>query len=350
MKKGSKTGFCLLFVILSTSVSVHAQVFTPVPTDVWPTVVNTPDTPSDIIAELRYRNWQAAWRIAKDLAIIEARKQVHAYFNSKVDMTKLAANLNKIIDDPTKNDVQKADQLLLLTDASLEPTTLPQTGTLNVTLQHSIELGVTRLEWDDKVRNGSQSGVRATANCSGSTTSYICSFGGAVVSTCYYRSQPHYLIYRVINGQETLITQMVGSLKSSGSSSFTLTDNLWKSAWSVAKAYYTVYVQGTYRDVVPGRAFFYDFQADMRPPGSTLAYRIQVIDDHFVAAVDTNHDMIGDTLPCGAGTGGATYNTTVNADANGDGRMDYLTDADYAKYFGKYFGWLPALIDSLLAD
>ena len=132
---------------------------------------------------------------------------------------------------------------------------------------------------------GSQSGVRATANCVGSTTSYTCSFGGAVVSTCYYRSQPHYLIYRVINGQETLITQMVGSLRSSGST--------------------------TSRQICA------------RPAAR---------------------------WPCGAGTGGTIYNTTVNADANGDGRMDYLTNADYAKYFGKYFGWLPAVINSVLAD
>jgi hypothetical protein len=348
MKLRSKSGLCLLFVFLSASVNLHAQVFTPIPTDVWPTAVHTPDTPSDIIAELRFRNWQAAWRIAKDLAIIQARKKVHSYFHSNVEMTKLAANLNKIIDDPTKTDVQKADQLLMLTDASLEPTTLPKTGTLNVTLQHSIELGVTRIEWDDKVRNGSQSGVHATAKCVGSTTSYTCGFQGAVVSTCYYRSQPHYNIYRRINGVETLITTMTGSLTSSGSASFTTADKLWKSAWNAAKYYYAVYLQGTYRDVVPDRAFFYDFQADMRPPGSTLSYRIHVVDDHFVQAVDTNHDMIGDTMPCGAGTGGATFSTIANADADGDGRMDYLTSADYSKYFAKYYGWLPVLIDSVL--
>lgn len=143
---------------------------------------------------------------------------------------------------------------------------------------------------------------------------------------------------------------MTGSLTSSGSAAFTVSDNLWKSAWSTAQYYYTVIVQGTYRNVVPGRAFFYDFQADMRTPGSTLSYRILVVDDHFVQAVDTNHDMIGDTMPCGAGTGGASYTTTVNADADGDGRMDYLTSADYSKYFRKYFGWLPGVINSVLAD
>lgn len=337
MNLRSRAALCLLITGLFVS-GARAQVFTPLPPEVWPDIVDTPLQPSDIIVELRYRNWLAAWRIAKDLAIIHARQEVHDYFHSKVKMTKLAATLNKILDDPGKTDVQKADELLMLTDASFEPSTSAPTGALNVTMKHSIELGVTRLEWDDKVRNGSQSGGRVTGQCTYGS-SYSCSWGGTY-STCYYRAQPDYFIYRIVNDEETLITIMKGFHASSGSSSIAFSDNLWKSAWEVAKYYYETVLSGNYPNVVPGRAFFYDFQADMRPPGSTLSYRVVTFDDWLFPVVN------GATA-CGAATGGS-HATTVSADANGDGRMDYLTNADYSKYFGKYFGWLPAVIGSVL--
>jgi hypothetical protein len=123
---------------------------------------------------------------------------------------------------------------------------------------------------------------------------------------------------------------------SSGSVGITFTDHLWKSAWSAAKYYYTVQLSGKYPDVVPGRAFFYDFQADLRPPGSTLSYKIESTDDFLVPP-----------NVCGARTG-KYYMTTVVADGNGDARMDYLPASDYSKYFGKYNGWLPPVLELLL--
>jgi hypothetical protein len=101
-----------------------------------------------------------------------------------------------------------------------------------------------------------------------------------------------------------------------------------------------VELSGSYPDAVPGRAFFYDFQADMRPPGSTLAYRIFTFDDWLFPVVNNS-------VACGAATGGSNT-TTATADGNGDGRMDYLADADYAKYFGKYMGWLPGVVGTVL--
>jgi hypothetical protein len=106
-------------------------------------------------------------------------------------------------------------------------------------------------------------------------------------------------------------------------------------------------LNGTYPDAVPGRAFFYDFQAELRPPGSTLSYRVETFDDWLFPVFDSNGDGIGDSVACGAATG-KRNTTTVTADSNGDGRMDYLTDADYSKYFGKYSGWLPGVLNTIL--
>jgi hypothetical protein len=122
----------------------------------------------------------------------------------------------------------------------------------------------------------------------------------------------------------------------SGSSSITISDSLWNSAWSAAQYYYTVQLSGKYPAAVPGRAFFYDFQADLRPPGSTLSYRIETFDDWALPP-----DV------CGAGTG-KYFTATAVADANGDSRMDFLTAADYARYVRKYFGWFPAVLETVL--
>jgi hypothetical protein len=61
---------------------------------------------------------------------------------------------------------------------------------------------------------------------------------------------------------------------------------------------------------------------------------------------DSDGDGWGDSVACGAATGGS-HTTTVSADANGVGRMDYLTADDYSKYFGKYYGWLSPVLSIL---
>lgn len=335
MKPRSLTGLCLLFLILSAS-TAHAQIFSPLPPEVWPDIIDTPPTPDSIIIQIRQHNYDAAWRMAKDLAIITARQQVHNYFNSKVQMTRLAATLNKIIDDPAKSDTEKKDELLNLTDASLEPTVSSPAGELNLTMQHSIELGVTRLEWDDRVRHGSCSGGYVSTSCTGyGSSSWNCS-GGATYSTVFYKSQPDYIIYRIVNGQEKVITRIRGYMANSGTQNLSITPNFWNSVWATAKYYYNQVKGVPYRDVVPGRAFFYDFNADLHNPGDTLQYKVVTHDDWFLPP-----------SVCGAGTG-SNHTTTVTADGDGNGRMDYLSSADYAKFFKKYYGWLPGLISSML--
>jgi hypothetical protein len=324
--------------MLSAS-AAHAQVFSPAPPDVWPQAVGAPVTGSQIWQLFRDLNFSALWRIAKDEGIKAGMNEVTNYVRSPVKMKKLAAQLNAIIDDPAKSPTQKADELIQLTDNSFAASSSAPAGELNVTMKHSVELGVTRLEWDDRVRDGTQDAYRVTGSCSGTTTGMGCNWGGSY-SRCYYRSQPDYYIYRIVNGQQTLITILKGSMYSSSSSSFQINDKLWKSAWNAAKYYYTNIYNGNYPDVVPGRAFFYDFQSDMRPPGSTLSYKVITFDDWLFPVVNNS-------VACGAATG-SYHETTVTADGNADGRPDFLVAADYSRYFGKYMGWMPGVIGSLL--
>ena len=345
MKLRTKAGCCLLVLMLCAS-AARAQVFSPIPPDVWPPVVNAPTNVNQIWQWIRDRNYAALWRLAKDEAIKAGRDQVMSYAKGQIKATKLAQRINLILEDPIMTPAQKYDALIQFTDSSFEAHSSLPSGALNVTLKHSIELGITRLEWDDKVRDGSQSKYRATADCIGAGSGWNCTYGGSY-SKCYYRSQPDYNIYRIVNGQATLITTLRGSMYSSPYSGFQVNLKLWNSAWNAAKYYYTDVLHGTYPDAVPGRAFFYDFQADLRPPGSTLSYRVVTFDDWLFPVFDSDGDGIGDATACGAATGGSN-STTVTADADGNGRMDYLTDADYSKYFGKYSGWLPGVINSIL--
>jgi len=346
MKLQSKIALTFVFAALLASTAAHAQVFSPLPPSVWPQVVPTPSA-SLIWQWLRDRNYEALWRLAKNEAIKAGMKEVQSYMKSPVKMTKLAAQLNAIFDDPALTPVQKYDRLIQLTDASFEASTSAPSSPLNITMKHSIEFGITRLEWDDKVRNGSQDAVRATGTCIGSTTDLNCSWSGRF-SRCYYRAQPDYFIYRVVNGVTTQITTIKGYHESRGTQGFTFNDNLFKSAWNAARAYYDS-LSGNYAapPVANGRAFFYDFQADQRPPGSTLSYIVSTFDNWLFPVVDTDGDGYGDSTACGAATGSLNTGTAV-ADGNGDGRPDYLTNADYAKYWGKYNGWLPAVLNTLL--
>jgi hypothetical protein len=345
MKNRAKAAFCLLILGLSGA-AAQAQVFSPTPPDVWPQVVGAPYTVNDIWQWIRDRNFEALKRLATDQIIKYGRDQVESYAKGQIKSTALARRINFILEDPIMTPGQKYDALIQFTDNSFEAHSSAPSGLLNVTLKHSVELGVTRLEWDDRVRNGSQSSYHATGTCSGTTSGMSCNFGGSY-SKYYYRSQPDYFIYRIVNGQETLITVLRGSMYSSPSSGFQVSPNLFNSAWNAAKYYYTNVAHGTYPDAVPGRAFFYDFQAELRPPGSTLAYRVDTFDDWLFPVFDSDGDGNPDSTECGAATGGR-HTTTVTADANGDGRMDYLTDADYSKYFGKYSGWLPAVINTVI--
>jgi len=341
--------FLRITIVMGALISGHAsaQVFSPVPPSVWPQVVPTPSA-NQIWQWLRDRNYAALWQLAKNEAVKAGMKEVISYMKSPVKMTKLAAQLNAIFDDPTLTDLQKYDRLIQLTDASFEAPTSAPSGLLNITMKHSVEFGITRLEWDDRVRNGSQDAVRATGTCLGTTTDLNCNWSGRY-SRCYYRAQPDYFIYRVVNGVTTQITTIKGYHESRGTQGFTFNDNLFKTAWNAAKYYYTDVLHGTYAapPVAQGRAFFYDFQADQRPPGSTLSYIVSTFDDWIFPVVDTNGDGYGDSTACGAATG-ALHTATAVADGNGDGRPDYLTNADYAKYWAKYNGWLPGVINSLL--
>jgi hypothetical protein len=340
-----KAGCCLVVLMLAAT-SARAQIFSPIPPDVWPPVVGAPVSVNDIWLWIRDRNYAALWRLAKDQAIKAARDEVQRQLKGQIKSAKLAARINLVLEDPIMTLSQKYDALIQFTDSSFETNGSAPSGLLNVTLKHSIELGVTRLEWDDKVRDGSQSEYRATGECSGTTTSMNCRWGGRY-SRCYYRSQPDYYIYRIVNGEQTLITALRGSMYSSPNSGFQFNAKLWDLAWNAAKYYYTDVLHGTYPNPVPGRAFFYDFQAELRPPGSTLSYRVDTFDDWLFPVFDSDGDGFGDAVACGAATG-RLNTTTVTADANGDGRMDYLTAADYSRYWGKYMGWLPGVINSTL--
>jgi hypothetical protein len=300
-----------------------------IPPEIW----NTTITPVQIFNELIAGNFRFAFRLAKDYAIAQIRQELLNGKKIPVLGAKLAMQLNKIIDDPAKNQIQKEDEIFLLINASLEPQATAPVGPLNLTLRHSIEFGVTRLEWDQKTAHDACDGGFAGFQCtdSGPNGTLQCTGQGSA-STVYVRREPAYQITRIVNGVSKNVTVLAGLQEM-----HTRTIDFGYSFRSVLLAslkyyYYTNY-GAPFSDIAPGRVIFYDFHGDFVQKGDTLSYKV------------FSGDGLYRYLDCGA-----IHNleSTAIADGNGDGLMDFIPVAQYRKYFGKYFGWLPGVISSVL--
>jgi hypothetical protein len=300
------------------------------PSPVWDQEIR----PQEILGELFAGNYRYALQLAKDFAVQEARKKINDGTAAKVLVSRLAAALNKIIDDPGKTQVQKEDEIFALINASLEPQSSAPVGPLNLTLRHSVEYGVTRLEWDAKtVEDTCYFGtISGTCHIDSGLNPQSCSTAGNGGWARYYR-QPEYIVLRTVSGQSTGLTRMPGyaEARSTGQPF----DDLWTSVRGFLRDYYQQHYGEPFPNAVPpGRVFFYDVHGEFRDPGTTLSY--EVLSDDVVGGLYQG---------CGGRHG---YRSVAVADSNGDGRMDYLPASAYSKYFAKYYGWLPGVVNSLL--
>lgn len=325
LRRLTKTG-----ILLTAAITIPASATIQMPTTVWSPVI----TRSEVIDEIFAGNYRYALQLAKDLLIQELRQKINDGSGAKVLAKALAKQLNRIDSDPTKSQTQKEDEFFELVNASLEPEASAPVGPLNLVLRYSVEYGVTRLEWDAKTQEdvcyfGTVSGM---CYVDAGMNPQNCSSTGGGGAARYYR-QPHYWIYRIVNGQETPITWLRGYAQATSTAQ--PFQGLWPSVSGALQSYYQQNYGRPFPNAVPnGKVFFYDVHGDFREPSTTLSYRVH--------SDDTAPDLYagcGDRRP---------YDSTATADANGDGRMDFLPTTAYSKYFGKYYGWLLGVIDSIL--
>lgn len=282
-----------------------------------------PDLGEPVPLEVSYPDivkavWQGNYEYAKKMITTAIYREIRQKLNDekfiRVILAKLQDELNKIFDDPSKTNEQKGIEIMKLIESTLSQYKSTKIGALNVMLEHSIEYGVTRITWDDKV---------AIDTCKEWYLQTVCEGGTCrttwVETTLFIRKTPDYSVYRILGGKETLLTKLKGYRDISGKT-FSVSSNVWGTLKSAYK--YFNYEM----NIEPGRGVWFDYNSDYRNKGQTLSYKI-----------------VSDDVPYGLGgscTTDHSYTSIAHQDINGDGKADYIPETEYAKYFGKYYGWL----------
>ena len=309
--------------VVSLQRTVLADTIDPQSIEEW---LNPTVSYEDIWDAIRDGDVAYTLKLAGDLVYQKLRQTLNDEKKLPVIVGKAVEGLQAILDDDSKTDETKADEVAALIDSMLAPYESEPTGQLNLTLRHALDTGVTRLTWDRAIEVDDCSVYVLTAMyCEDDYGFYYQCGYDYVYQEKYVYKQPDYYIYREVNGQEKLVTKLVGDQQISSNTLFD-TSNPWKTA----KGIYNFYNNNI--DVDDSRAFFYDLNADVRNAGDTLSYRI---------VADNNAQQAGD---CGTSE---IKTSIVTADADGDGRMDYIPDAEYQALFGKYYGWLVPVITIL---
>lgn len=269
-------------------------------------------------------NYQYAYDLLGNYIYQEARKWVADGKYLKPLLEKGLSELAAILNDDSKTAQQKGQDIVALVEKSMTPYESATAGSLNMSFAHSIQYGVTRLSWDKKIEVDKCSGAKLVYEClewdGGS-----CLSGGTymVYWVDYVRKVPDYYIYRVVNGQETLLTKLDGS-QDVHRESMTFSNDVF----AAIKGIY--HYKDDFSFPSDDKAFWYDFNSEYRKPGETLAYRV---------VADNLRQKYGN---CGSSE---RDETVASADADGNGYMDFVPMAEYSKY--RVGGWLVPVLSIL---
>jgi hypothetical protein len=286
-----------------------------------------------IIDAILDANFKSAAKLIQERIYQELKQRLYDEKTIAIIVSRLAQELEKILNDPNKTDAQKGEDIIMLINASMEDYKSTPEGNLNLEFKHSIEYGVTRLTWDKKIETDTCKTYYAEMTCTdwygslcwGWEDGCSCSYSG-YYKTEYVKKEPDYYIYRIINNQETLITKLLGNRQIK-----TKTISFSEDIWDTAKSIYD-FTQDVEFDVGNDKAFFYDMNSDYRNVGDSFSYKV---------VTDNSPYKYGN---CGSSE---SYVTISSPDSDANGRMDFIPDSEYAKYFGKYYGWLIPVITML---
>ncbi len=279
---------------------------------------------ADILDAIKRGSYNYAWSLAKDLLYQKARDKLMDKKTLTKIYTFIGKELEKLLNDPNKTDEQKADEIVELIIASIEPYEVQEIGDLKMSLKHSIEYGATLLSWDIKT-------VQFPCSAWHLSCTWEEDYNGFQFQNCEYTSikdyvtrQPAHKIYRVTGGKEKFVTKIDGATSVKRRSYALSTDFGWSDLYNQVKQYQDFENLG----ISEGRGAFLDHHSDVRDSDQTLSYRIEA---------DIN--KYGDD--CGPAR---HWESNITADGDGDGKMDFIPDHEYSKLFGKYYGWMIPVI------
>jgi hypothetical protein len=270
-------------------------------------------------------HYDLAVNLSLEALYVKARQKLLDEKNILVVAEWLGEELQDILNRTDLTDKEKGEEVVKVILSTLEPYEFVKSDTLGISLKHSIEYGATYISWEDKT---------AYDTCWGWYVSVVyydeCDNYGCETKKKYeyeyikeYLTQvPDYYIYRIVDGEQVLVTKIKG-YKNVDTKSYSLSsEDGWTDLLSSAYDYYQDIPEAALEE---GRLSWLDLHSDVRSAGETLSYRV-----------------VANLKPYKAGSCGSStkYSSTISADADGDGKMDFIPTSAYQKYFGKYYGWM----------
>lgn len=280
---------------------------------------------------LRNEGWWYATKLTGDLALQEAFK-----FAAK-DPEKAAQAIGKAIEavknllaDPNKTQAEKVDLLMQMIEKSMIKYKSAPAGQLSLALQHSLEYGVTRLDWKPKIEvDKCKTWYWKTTYYECDSPSGTCSQQEHIYKEDFYKKTPDHYIYRIIAGQEQQVAEIKGGVSVS---SRTLSTDLGFSFTDFKQ----VYEFFTFDDanVDANNAVYYDFFSSLnnQNKNKSISYKVK-----------------SDNSPYKPGNCGSSeaYTSTAVHDGNGDGVVDYIPESEYTTFYNSV-SWLVPIVSNLL--
>lgn len=294
-----------LCVLVATTAKADYVVVTP-PSDI---------RYQDILSAAKAGNLEYAYRLLEDAVYARLKSEIYDAKRLAVNVDKLLSLVDKIVNDPSATEEEKSAALIRALDNALIEAPSAPTGSLAIVMKHAPEYGVVRLEWDRMVEvDECKGGMYMTRDGVTWWEAWI----------DYVTKVPDYYIYRVVDGQEALLATLRGSQIISRES---VTITKWADLWDLYKMLTTEF------SVDQSKAFWFDYDADMRTGGTTLSYKV---------IADNSAYKYG---RCGTSE---SYVSTAVFDGDGDGYADFVPKREYAVYFGKYYGWLVPVVSLMV--
>lgn len=271
-------------------------------------------SPGDIWQAIKDKNINLALHLLETYALEELNKKIGS--EEKViqlfqqwlisEGNNITDELNRLVNDSSKDEQQKMQEIMALIESTFVKESAPS-GSLNVTLNHSMKLNLTRVSWDEKA---------ITDECEGySWQVYYDMYGNAYTTISYYTDflyqYPDYYIYKVVNNEKRLLQKIQGRRVIKRSNTFDFNSN--KISESIINGIGQLFQQAELKSISNGRIFYDDMYSSLYK-GKNVYY-----------------EVVADLSPykgqsCGSN---ATLTSIANYDQNGDYIPDFINKFDY---------------------
>jgi hypothetical protein len=274
-------------------------------------------------------HYDLAIHLSLEKLYITARQKLTDEKTIAVIVSKAAEKLEEIVNRNDLTRDEKGEEVVKVIVSTLEPYEFITSDALGISLKHSIEYGASFLSWNNRTKFTKCKGLYVKT-----IIREVCDMYGCHDEQYYipeYRDEyvtqvPDYYIYRVVDGQQKLLTKIKGYANLKFNTFGLSSDDGWTDLVVNAFNYYRNIPEAT---VEEDRLFWLDLHSDVRSLGESLSYKV---------VADLKPYKIKD---CGSND---QFSSTISADADGDGKMDFIPSRAYDKYFGKYYGWLVPVI------